>query len=103
MQRTVVFRLEGIARINVNDEIGLDAYSSYTIPEHLEDLAGDGRELIASHDNVYIFADHSVMILEQKREHINMDRLDEETKMIILSVAAMHIPAQAERLVRRVC
>ena len=93
MQRTVVYRLEGNDRQNVNDEIGLDSFLSYTLAEHLEDLASDGIRLIGANGPAHIFSNHSVQLLVEARERIDPAQLDEDTKLLVLSSVAMRLPS----------
>ena len=92
MQRTVVYRLEGNRQTNVNDEIGLDPFLSYTLAEHLEDLASEGMMLAGVNDAVHLFKDHTIQVLVQRRERIETGRLDEDTMLQVLSSLAMRGP-----------
>lgn len=92
MQRTVVIRHHAHGEENVNNEIGLEPYSSYSVSEYLEDLATDGVTVLAHHGNVYALSNGTVEILQQRMERIPVDTLDELTRSLVVENAAMRLP-----------
>ena len=74
--------------INLNDEeLLIDAFLDYKLSEHLEDLAGDGLELISVEGDVHTFSDGSQQILQQREEDVDLDALDPETRAMLASAA----------------
>ncbi len=73
MYRTVVYRLpedQASTAVNVNDEIGLEPHLSYTVAQHLEDLAGEG---MATHE----------LKLEERTEEIDVSKLNPATRLLV--------------------
>ena len=65
--------------VNVNDEIGLDPFCSYTLAEYLVDLAKhDGLYVVRQYGDVYTFHNGTKMILNQQRLPVDEGLLNEE-------------------------
>lgn len=103
MQRTVVYRVAGLQHFNVNNEIGLEPFASYTLKDYLEDLAGEGIRLLSVSGPCHVFSDHSVQILQQKQERIDLSQMDEATLMVVLLSVSGRMPVQAAMLERLAC
>jgi hypothetical protein len=94
MFREVVYRhgspflSEGVEAndcVNVNDEIGLDSFLSYTLPEYLSDLAEyDDIRVVHVTGNTYSFSNGSSCRLEQRTERIPLEALDSETIAVLV-------------------
>lgn len=70
--------------VNVNDEIGLDSFCSYSLPEYLVDLARyEQRYLVEQSGNRYKFHDGTEFILVQREEEVVLDSLCRETLSLI--------------------
>jgi hypothetical protein len=100
MLRTVVYRLDESGSVNVNDEIGLDPFLSYTVDDHLEDLAGEGIHLLHAAEGCYLFSNGAQMQLSQRAEAIRMYSVDEETSYMLLAAAALCSANQLGRIER---
>ena len=82
MRKQVVYRYDSEAAteghlftflkcINVNNEIGLDPTSSYTLPQHLADLQEyEGLNVSMQYGNVVIFSDGQMKVFDQRDEQI---------------------------------
>lgn len=64
--RTCVLSLRGAGTINLNNDIGLDAHSSYTIAEYLEDRERDDHRIVVERrGGTVVFDDGSVEYLAE--------------------------------------
>jgi hypothetical protein len=81
--RSVVYRHAAELCINVNNEIGLEPFLSYTLSEHLEDLASDGLTVVSVEGDVHRFSDGSTRVLREVPESIDLAGLDIETQILI--------------------
>jgi hypothetical protein len=71
---------------SVNDQIGLDPYCSYGIPDYLCDLeTEEGLKLVGVEGNLFSFEGGITMILEEREELIDVECLDSETLIAMLS------------------
>ena len=71
---SVVYSLDPKTSIitNLNEDVlCLDGFCSYTIPEYLEDRAGDGASLLSAEGNPYCFTDGTTEILFQQIERFD--------------------------------
>ena len=97
MQRTVVIRHENRGLVNVNDEIGLEPYSSYTLKEYLEDQAlEEGRIVETVFGKLYWFSDGTTEVLEQHSQRIAVDPLNADTRARGVETAALRNLPQLE-------
>lgn len=94
MTRKVVYRRASCSHqpggsIPVNDEIGLEPFCSYEIPDYLCDLEmHDGMKLVFTSGDLFVFDGGVAMWLEEREEKIDLDRLDSESLLaVILSVS----------------
>ena len=89
--RIVLFRTDAQkpgSTLNLNDDIGLPAYSDYRLSEHLEDLASANVHVVGRRDDLIRFSDGSEYLFEEKPVAINLDAVDPYIRERILAWAA---------------
>lgn len=95
MTRTTVVRFTSAfdpKPTNVNDEVGLDAHESYTLAQHIEDLARDGKVFGSAMGVRHFFTDGSVQYLTEFQQEIDESLVDAETLALL---HAHQLPATA--------
>lgn len=88
--RKVVYRADprfpDSGSVSVNDELGLEPFCSYEIPEYLCDLeTHDGLRLVSIKGSLFRFEGGEELRLEEREEPIDVERLDSETLLVMLT------------------
>lgn len=85
MHRITVYRSTqgSTEQVNMNDEVGLEAHSSYGILAHLEDLSDSGISVTKRVGNCFELSDGTHCKLVECIERVDESQLDEATRLLI--------------------